>query len=912
MKSECAFNFLLCTGTLHMLRAVLPCLLGDLYVFWDWHRSADLHTQRDARDESPKKKRIMSATVWCLGGTCLVDTSANQKKKHTYIHMTKGKPQQDKSRRRQLNPAFAKSHGLVGKSSGRSNQEAFHQAIIHARNTGKLHISNLALRSPLPKECFDLQNDVVVDISLDNSNDKKSWEWYTAASLTSVDLSDNDLGSSNALEGHHNNDKILIGRLDERIDCYKSLKVFRAKRCRISMLPLHSIYSLQSLSVLDLSGNLIAHAVPIEYFPPTLTEINLSCNLIPQLYDTDNENTMDKNITVLPSCKTLNVSNNLLTTIFPTVWKVEGLSNLQTLNCEGNKIHGPLLPQETIMNLRSLHTLDASKNMISDAPDLSRLSKLKAAYLSENHLKDAPTINLALSRLALSNNQISSIENLFGISNGETLTGSLSSELVELSLHGNKLNALDQRIMTKCTKLVLLDVADNDLTDLPYILGYLPDLRKVILDGNPLRSIRSALVEDTEKLKKSLRCKGELPEGEEYSSSFTDIGRIEQISRTSVSTAFTNLHTLDLSNQNIDSIPQNIRLELQVLLSSLDCDSSKSKTVGSLLTTLKLRGNRLRHFDPHMFDEMGNLRNLDVANNKLECLSQCFHHVPLNSLYLEKNLLTTDAIRESSLCHGLSTPLIKNLVHLNLSSNLLISVPVGLFNLSRLSTLILSHNRISELDEWRPGLESLEHLDLSNNSITNLTELPPILSSSSPILKTLLVNNNNICVIPPELGLLSTLQSIDLKGNPQKSIRSAVLDGSCSSILNYLSCRLTEEDIRHFHHKTHSLKLTQAKMPLKEDLPCKVKVPVSSIAPTVEHKRVEDCSSSAATSNEEQRQGENVVALLEEIDALTIELRNVYSSEAKKYALKKSLALKKAHLSQIRRRLATNVEAKLS
>jgi len=75
---------------------------------------------------------------------------------------------------------------------------------------------------------------------------------------------------------------------------------------------------------------------------------------------------------------------------------------------------------------------------------------------------------------------------------------------------------------------------------------------------------------------------------------------------------------------------------------------------------------------------------------------------------------------------------------------------------------------------------------------------------------------------------------------------------------------------------------------------------------------VEDCSSSAATSNEEQRQGENVVALLEEIDALTIELRNVYLSEAKKYALKKSLALKKAHLSQIRRRLATNVEAKLS
>lgn len=567
------------------------------------------------------------------------------------------------------------------------------------------------------------------------------------------------------------------------------------------------------------------------------------------------------------------------------------------------------------------------------------------ASLSENHLKDTPTINFALCRLALSNNQISSIHNLFGTSNGETLTRSSSSELVELNLHGNKLKSLDQGIMMKCTKLVLLDVADNDLTDLPYTLGYLPDLRKVILDGNPLRAIRSALAEDTEKLKKSLRCKGERPAGDEYSSSSTDIGRKEQISRASVCFAFTNLYTLDLSNKDIDSIPQSIKLELQVSLSSLDCDANKGKTVGSVLTTLKLRGNRLRHFDPHMFDEMVHLRSLDAANNKLECLSQCFHHVPLNSLYLEKNLLTTDAIRESSLCHGLSTPLIQNLVHLNLSSNHLVSVPVGLFNLSRLSTLILSHNRIAELDEWQPGLESLEHLDISNNSITCLRELPFILGYSSPMLKTLLVNNNSLLVIPPELGLLSTLQSIDLRGNPQKSIRSAVLDGSCSSILNYLSCRLTEEDRFRFQHKaqSHSLKPAQAKTPFKGNFPYTETLQGSRIAPVEEHMSIQGCAiatneqqqqgekeqgcaivtseqqqegekeqSCAIVTSEQQQQDEKVISLVEEIDALTLELRNVYLSEAKKYALKKSLDLKRAHLIREKRLLATKVEAKLS
>jgi hypothetical protein len=136
----------------------------------------------------------------------------------------------------------------------------------------------------------------------------------------------------------------------------------------------------------------------------------------------------------------------------------------------------------------SLTSVELSDNDVDSMKELIATSLLKFSVLSAVEYQCCLCIPFIL------NNQISSIENLFGISNGETLTGSLSSELVEISLHGNKLNALDQRIMTKCTKLMLLDVADNDLTDLPYILGYLPDLRKVILDGNPLRSIRSLIV----------------------------------------------------------------------------------------------------------------------------------------------------------------------------------------------------------------------------------------------------------------------------------------------------------------------------------------------------------------------------------------------------------------------------------
>jgi hypothetical protein len=196
----------------------------------------------------------------------------------------------------------------------------------------------------------------------------------------------------------------------------------------------------------------------------------------------------------------------------------------------------------------------------------------------------------------------------------------------------------------------------------------------------------------------------------------------------------------------------------------------------------------------------------------------------------------------------------------------------------------------------------LEHLDLSNNSIKDLGDLPPILGCCSPSLKFLLLDNNNICAIPPELGLLSTLQAIDLRGNPQKGIRSAVLDGSCSSILNYLKSRLTDEDIQRFRHSPHSFQRAQAEMMHRSDLPCEVKLLDSGVTVAEQQGEFQEVITDAT---EQQRGSENETSLRKEIDAVTLELRNAYLTEAKKYALKKSLALKKAHLSRLERRLAT-------
>lgn len=43
-------------------------------------------------------------------------------------------------------------------------------------------------------------------------------------------------------------------------------------------------------------------------------------------------------------------------------------------------------------------------------------------------------------------------------------------------------------------RLKTLDVSNNDLAELPAALGYLPELHRLAVDGNPLRTVRRSLL----------------------------------------------------------------------------------------------------------------------------------------------------------------------------------------------------------------------------------------------------------------------------------------------------------------------------------------------------------------------------------------------------------------------------------
>lgn len=75
-------------------------------------------------------------------------------------------------------------------------------------------------------------------------------------------------------------------------------------------------------------------------------------------------------------------------------------------------------------------------------------------------------------------------------------------------MHDNRLKDLSPEVAL-LTELKVLDVSNNDLNDLPPALGYIATLQRLLLEGNPIRSIRRTLLsQSTVDLKKYLCTRG--------------------------------------------------------------------------------------------------------------------------------------------------------------------------------------------------------------------------------------------------------------------------------------------------------------------------------------------------------------------------------------------------------------------
>jgi len=95
--------------------------------------------------------------------------------------------------------------------------------------------------------------------------------------------------------------------------------------------------------------------------------------------------------------------------------------------------------------------------------------------------------------------------------------------------------------------------------------------------------------------------------------------------------------------------------------------------------------------------------------------------------------------------------------------------------------LKVNSNQIQRIRNIRWSLLSkLEVLDLSDNKLDAI-ETTALCRASS--LTSLLLDNNSIAEVPPELGLLPDLRHLGLYGNPQRSIRTHVLQQGTGAVL---------------------------------------------------------------------------------------------------------------------------------
>jgi Leucine-rich repeat (LRR) protein len=179
----------------------------------------------------------------------------------------------------------------------------------------------------------------------------------------------------------------------------------------------------------------------------------------------------------------LDVSHNELTSL-PS--GIGFLTKCTKLIVSHNKLDE--LPAE-IGFLRSSQMMDFSHNVLKETPKSTQeLHNLQQLYLHHNKLTQLPNLKQCshLKELLLGYNSIEEIS--------EENIENTANQLKVLDLRDNKLKMIPDEIVN-LQSLERLDVSNNNLSNLPYALGTLPHIKSLMVDGNPMKSIRRDIIQ---------------------------------------------------------------------------------------------------------------------------------------------------------------------------------------------------------------------------------------------------------------------------------------------------------------------------------------------------------------------------------------------------------------------------------
>ena len=382
--------------------------------------------------------------------------------------------------------------------------------------------------------------------------------------------------------------------------------------------------------------------------------------------------------------------------------------------------------------------------------DMLGLTRLYAGSLSVVRSLIGLEHAVNLRELGLSNNAISNVSRLSGLTN-----------LTRLELNNNVLSAVS---LSNLPNLTTLNLRGNPLSTVS--LSNLPNLTRLELNNNVFSAVSLSGLTSLTKLGLYNTSLSEL--------SLSNLPRLESLglhntSPSAVSlSGLTSLTKLGLSNTSLSELSLSNLPRLESLWLSNTSLSELSLPNLPNLTILRLNNNSLSELS---LSNLPNLTTLYINNNSLSELS--LPNLPnLTTLHLQNNSLSELSlsnlpnltylyINNNSLSE-LSLPNLPSLESLWLNSNSLSEV--SLPNLPNLTILRLNNNSLSELS--LPNLPNLTRLDLHNNSLSELS------LSNLPNLTTLHLQNNALS----ELSL-SNLPNLTSLGFHHNSLSAVSLSG---------------------------------------------------------------------------------------------------------------------------------------
>ncbi|KAF9411043.1 hypothetical protein BGZ94_001459 [Podila epigama] len=534
---------------------------------------------------------------------------------------------------------------------------------------------------------------------------------------------------------------------------------------------------------------------------------------------------------------TLNLSNNKFTKLPDVLFTLTTLLDLQLAN---NQLSGSLNP--SISSLNKIENLDLTGNMLTDLPlELSQLKAMRKLRLSKNALTSLPAAILAqmpkLTELEIGENKLtclfsglgelsaeggltlpslvhldarnSSIQRITDIDATveDTAKPAINLPVIkEILLSLNSLNHLEHLLLStpqlhfleirnnRFTQIPLgvldldtlrhLDMTNNHLEYIPAELGSMYDLTNFNWQGNPLRNVPRTCT-TTEALMKLLRQRQEA----DFPTP-VDTARVEALAVTvsspkrsgpSSTTEATTPQQATTSGRSTPVVSHTTAAE-----PSLPPRKPTRPSQNLNLTKKALKEVSMEDITSACSDPQIAVLDFNALTAFPLALHQAFGTTTLTQISLHHNKISEFPLH-------LSFPF---LVTLNLSDNLLTTFSaevssdasaeeIGRTNFPKLNDLQLSGNKLTEIPGWlSKAFPALRALNASRNKITAMNP------SSFVGIQVLDLSSNDIASLPPLLGNVRSIKSLNLDSNTFRFPRRQIMEQGTEAILEYLRDRI--------------------------------------------------------------------------------------------------------------------------